>query len=674
MTVTNLEVLCPAGDFDGVKAAILNGANAVYVGCKQFSARQNATNLDMDELKLAVDFCHVRGAKLYLAVNILVFDNQLDDVANVIFDAATIGVDAIIAQDLAVISLTKKIAPALHIHASTQMAVHTKRAAQLLLDEGVSRVVLARELSLAEIAEICTVPVEIEVFVHGALCMSVSGQCYLSSMIGARSGNRGSCAGTCRMPFTAQNSKLDYDLSLKDNCLANYVDDLRTAGVASLKIEGRMKRPEYVAAAADVYSKAAVGADFDLERLEDVFSREGFTSGYLTGKIDEDMFGHRSREDVISATTKLLHELANTYKKDVPLIPLNMHLLVKTGADVCLTVHDNDGHTVTASCTPAAVAKTTPMTSDSALRSLQKLGATPFYIDQFACDIDDGLMLPAAQINALRRDATDLLELERAKVFPLVEHYKPVFQNTPQVKHETRYRFATATQVVEGLDWIIIPLEEIEHLDKINHVIIEPDRVMFGREEKIFAGLTSLFAIGYRHLLCDNLAHIAMGRAIGFTLHAGAFLNCTNSIAAHELARLGVFDITLSFETELNKANRIKSPVPLGLIVYGYLPLMIMRNCPLRAKAGCKDCGAKLTDRLGVEFKITCNNMRYAELLNSSVLYLGERLDEVKCSFVTLYFTTETKEECKRVILEHSAKTHTPATGQFTRGLYYRTV
>ncbi|MEG2813639.1 MAG: peptidase U32 family protein [Oscillospiraceae bacterium] len=311
----NIEILAPVGDYESVKAAVLNGADAIYLGATDFSARKNANNFSKDELIQAVSYCHARNVKVHLAVNTVIFDFEIPLLKDVIKAATTANVDAIIIQDLGVIDIVKALAPSMQIHASTQMAVHTVAGAKLLASMGINRVVLARELSLNEIKEIIdSVKIETEIFVHGALCMSVSGQCYISGMIGGRSGNRGNCAGTCRleskiidanMPATPQKNTDEHALSLKDNCLIGDIDKLIEIGVTSLKIEGRMKRPEYVASAVKTIKQACSHEDYldEMENLESIFSRSGFTNGYLDGKMT-DMFGYRRYEDVISATNK----------------------------------------------------------------------------------------------------------------------------------------------------------------------------------------------------------------------------------------------------------------------------------------------------------------------------------------------------------------------------------
>ena len=267
-----LELLSPAGSMEALRAAVQNGANAVYLGYDRFNARMGAQNFSADELQEAIVYCHVRGVQVHLTLNTLVSDREMARAAEVIRAAAVFGVDAFIVQDLGMVQLCKEIAPSVPVHASTQMSIHSLEGVVAAAELGCSRVVLARELPMEQIRHICRrSPVEIEVFVHGALCMCYSGQCYLSSVIGRRSGNRGQCAQPCRLPYGyGRFEATRYPLSLKDNCLIEHVRELERMGVASVKIEGRMKRPEYVAVVTKAYRAAIDGrrvTENDMQQL-----------------------------------------------------------------------------------------------------------------------------------------------------------------------------------------------------------------------------------------------------------------------------------------------------------------------------------------------------------------------------------------------------------------------
>lgn len=686
--MNTIEILCPAGDFEAVVAAVQNGGDAVYLGQKKFSARQNAKNFDQDDLRRAVSYCHARGVLVYLAINTLIHDNQIESVKDSIQQACNVGIDAFIVQDLGVLTLVKQMCPSMPIHASTQMAVHTIKGAELLKQQGVARVVLARELSYSEITEIVkAVPMEYEVFVHGALCMSVSGQCYMSGMIGTRSGNRGNCAGTCRLPFSVNGRKGDYDLSLKDMCLTEYITELMEIGVTSLKIEGRMKRPEYVAVTAKAYDDARKGIVPNIDTVQAVFSRSGFTDGYFTGNVNGDMFGYRQKEDVVSATNKVLKSLANTYKKESPRVGISFFAIIQKGKPVMLTVSDEQGNIVTVSGEIPEVAINTPMNRESLIRSLSKLGGTPFFFKELECILDDGLVVSTSAINELRRKACEQVLAMREQITPVpCKIIEITLSERDQTKKCPFYRgrFAKSSQVakdkISWFDKVILPIDEVytnqsEWKDYQDKIIIEPHRIMFGRENEQYEKLKALKNAGYLHLQAENLAHIQMGKELGYEIHGGAYLNCLNSYTAHTLTAWGLSDITLSFELELSKANTIQSNIPLGMVLYGSLPLMIMRNCPVKAKKGCQQCGGKstLTDRMDKQFPVICNSRIYTEVLNSNCLYMSDRMHEVRnSSFGVLYFTNESQEQILKVMKQY--ENNEKPSGEFTRGLYYRSI
>lgn len=356
----NIEILAPAGSPETVLAGLRCGANAVYIGGKSFSARQNALNFSSEDLKEAVRLCHLYNAKLHVAVNTMVFDGQLEELVAFVKELAEIGVDAVIVQDLGVLNVIKTVAPELPVHASTQLTIHSVQGAKIAKELGFSRVVLSRELSADEISEICKLGIETEVFVHGALCMSVSGQCYMSALIGSRSANRGLCAQACRLSFSADKDNRNYSaLSLKDLCLVNHTEELKNMGVNSFKIEGRMKRPEYVAMAVTSFRKALNGEKPDIDKLRAVFSRSGFTDGYFTGKR-KDMFGTRQKEDVVSART-VLNEITALYAKPFKISAINFNVEVFENLPVKVSVSDDFGNMATVYGDIPQIAKNRPL-------------------------------------------------------------------------------------------------------------------------------------------------------------------------------------------------------------------------------------------------------------------------------------------------------------------------
>ena len=312
------EILAPAGSMESLTAAVRCGADGVYIGGKRFSARAAADNFSDEELYTAAEYCHLHGVKLYRAMNTVIFDSEAQAFADAVRVSADAGMDGLIIQDIGAAYIARTVCPDMPLHASTQMTIETPLAAVFAADLGFCRTVPARESSLETIRDICATGIETEVFVHGAQCMCLSGQCYMSALIGSRSANRGRCAQACRLPFTTGNDKDEHALSLKDMSLLYHTDELIGAGAASFKIEGRMKRPEYVAAAVTAFRHAVDGSGDlkkDMQMLASVFSRSGFTDGYLTGEVLPDMFGFRRYEDV-KAAESVLPSLRELYKSE----------------------------------------------------------------------------------------------------------------------------------------------------------------------------------------------------------------------------------------------------------------------------------------------------------------------------------------------------------------------
>ena len=368
-----MEILAPAGNMNALIAAVRSGADAVYLGLKDFSARRNADNFTKEEFIEAAKYCHVRGVKVYVALNTMIKENELSSAVNSAAFAYKNGADAFIVSDLGLISVLHKTLPQAVLHASTQMTVHSPAAISTLKKYGIKRVVLAREMSKEKIKEFCFAAkdcnIEVEVFVHGALCMCVSGQCLLSSVLGGRSGNRGLCAGPCRLEFSAKGTGR-YDLSLKDLSLISYLEELKEMGVASAKIEGRMKRPEYVAAAVAACKTALSGKAEGKENsaLKAVFSRSGFTDGYYTGNLGADMFGIRTKEDVLSSAESFSY-IHSLYRNERQSVPVKITANVKSGKNISVTISDYTD-TVTVSGAVIEPAKTKNTTAEDVKMSL----------------------------------------------------------------------------------------------------------------------------------------------------------------------------------------------------------------------------------------------------------------------------------------------------------------
>lgn len=660
------EILAPAGSMESLIAAVRCGANAVYLGTKGINARRGATNFTFEELKQAVEYCHARDVKIYLALNILISDSERELAYKTVEAGLSLGVDAFIIQDLGLAKIIHSHFPTARMHASTQCSVNSPEGFKALEKMGFVRAVLPREMSLDEIKEIRqATDMELEMFVHGALCMCMSGQCYLSAMLGGRSGNRGLCAQPCRLGFSADASR-SCDLSLKDLSLIGNINEIAQAGVVSLKIEGRMKRPEYVAAAVTSCKKAIDGeySASDENTLKSVFSRTGFTDGYFTGER-KDMFGTRQKEDVVAAKD-VLKELSHLYDNENPLVPIDIEFICKANRKAELTATAL-GKTVTVTGTVPEKAINKPMTEESVETRLAKFGNTQFYLNNITIDLDDGLILPASVINSMRREAVEMLDKVEIQPFTQMPYKAEKYKEKDCTPYYTA-RFLNPDSIPDKHPFkrIFIPIWSSDEDFVDNRAGVEVPRGLFGMEEKLTKRLEHLKKIGVRKALCSNLGAYSLSQKMGFEVYGDFGLNIFNS----ESAQLFNSPI-LSFEATLEQTNRIGAK-DTGIIGYGYLPLMLTRNCPIKNHLGCSRCTGKLTDRKGFEFKVKCSPYPCVEVLNPVPVYMGDRQKEIKTDFIHFYFTDESKNQVEQII--NLFKTGGQFDGKYTRGLTYRGV
>lgn len=663
------EILAPAGSQESLIAGVRCGANAVYLGGKALNARRNAGNFDDEELFEAVKYCHSHGVLVYQTLNTLCSDDELDLVYNAVKYSLEIGVDGFIVQDIGVAKMIKESFSTAKLHASTQMSVMTPEGVSALKEMGFSRAVLPREMTADEILEIRkSTDLELEIFVHGALCMSVSGQCLLSAMIGGRSGNRGLCAQPCRLPFSAKGSG-SCDLSLKDLSLIKNLDEIGNLGVISLKIEGRMKRPEYVAAAVTAIKKAIEG-NYDYKDeidLKSVFSRSGFTNGYFANNRGRDMFGTRQKEDVISAKD-VLKNFAHLYDNENPLLPIDMDFVCRSGEKISLTASAL-GKTVTVFGDEPEKAINKPTSRDAVTEKLLKLGGTQFYAGKINAVVDDGLAVPVSKINALRRTAVELLSEYGKKEVEGYPFEKPSKIYCAGAPYYTA-RFSSAEQVPDKhpFKYIFIPIWSSADDFADNRAGVEIPRGMFGREKEIEQKLIKLKKAGVSYALCGNLGSYTLAKRIGYTVFGDFGLNVFNSVSADMIE-----NPILSPELTASQINSINAKGK-GFIAYGNIPLMLTRNCPVKNSIGCEKCrkNGGLTDRKGVIFPVVCSPYPCVEVLNSVPIYLAERMAEFHADFAHFYFSKESREQVEKIIslYENGAK----APFDYTRGLYYRGV
>ncbi len=689
-----LELLAPAGSMEALQAAVQNGANAVYLGSGSFNARQGANNFTAAMLSEAVKYCHIRGVAVHLTLNTLVSDRETGEVCTLIRQAANAGVDAFIVQDLGVVQLCRQIAPHIPLHGSTQMSIHSLPGVLLCAAMGMQRVVLSRELSRDEIHYICkNAPIEIEVFGHGALCMCYSGQCYLSAAIGGRSGNRGRCAQPCRQSYGYGRWENKHPLSLKDNCLVSYLKELDKIGVASVKLEGRMKRPEYVAAVTGVYRKAidegVVTKDM-LQTLASAFNRQGFTDGYYTSRIGNAMFG--IREDRYD-DPKWLQAVRQSYETtENSLVPVAFHAQI-TRKGTTLTVTDPQGRSCTVSGPMAELARTAALTADSLSQRLAKTGGTPYLCREVTADIEPGLTLSAAAINGLRRDALNQLtairgrrdtpKLGKPQKFSVQpgrrEH--PVFTVQVTTREQITDRLLKMRPAVVYVPLHILALDPVfchELNRKVPVAAVLPRIVHDSELDRLKDDLLLVKKMGVKEALAGNLGLLLTVREAGMNVRGDFGLNLYNSGSVNLMKELELKSAALSFEMTLPQIRDISKAVPCELLAYGRLPLMVTENCLIRSRTGSCTCNlstGKLVDKTGAEFPIIKDGDKCRSiLLNGKKLsWLDRQEDLARLGLwaMRLYFTTENAKEVDNVL----AACHNPPAfdpGACTRGLYLR--
>ncbi len=688
-----MELLAPAGSVEALRAAVQNGANAVYLGCGAFNARQGAKNFTPQMLAEAIKYCHIRGVAVHLTLNTLVSDREMQEVAALIRHAANSGVDAFIVQDLGVVRICKQIAPHIPIHGSTQMTIHSLSGVLLCAQWGLSRVVLSRELSREEIRYICqNSPIEIEVFAHGALCMSYSGQCYLSAAIGGRSGNRGRCAQPCRQSYGYGRWQNQYPLSLKDNCLIHHLQELKSMGVASLKLEGRMKRPEYVAAVTGVYREALDTGKVTnkmMDTLLRAFNRQGFTDGYYTGKTGQDMFGVRENQE----DQQFYKQMRQTYEsRERGLVPITMQATVTAGR-FTLTVTDPEGRNCTMEGPAPEQARTAELTAAELEERLSKTGGTPYYCTQVLAQVSPGVSLSAASINALRRDVLNLLTAQRAR-----RAEKPLGRAKAVPAYSGNRRHPALTVQITNREQITprllkmmpqvlyVPVhiltedpEFCRSLTKAVNVCAVPPRIVRDTQRAALQQeLMTLRGMGVEELLINNLGLVKLAKACHLRMRGDIGLNIYNSFAMQTLRELEFTSAALSMEMTLPQIRDVAKAVPGELLVYGRMPLMITENCIIRGKTGqcsCHLAPTKLMDKTGAEFPVirdgnTCRSV----LLNGKKLnWLDRQNDLGKLGLWAnrLYFTTENPREVDQVLTGYVSPTPFDP-GACTRGLYLR--
>lgn len=681
------ELLAPAGSPEALRAAAEGGAGAVYLGWGAFNARRGAQNFSEEEFAQAVAWCHVRGVRVFLTLNILLSDRELPEALETARTASRLGVDAVLVQDWGLFDLLRRTLPDLPLHASTQMSVFTSGGACEIAADGCERVVLARECSKEETAAICaSCPAQVEAFVHGALCMCYSGQCAMSALIGGRSGNRGRCAQPCRLPYGVNEAaKNQRPLSLKDSCMADHLGEMAEMGVSCLKIEGRMRRPGYVATVTGIYARLLEEGRRptaqERETLERAFSRSGFTDAYWRGTKGREMLGFRGESAEAAPAVE-------APRREEGRVPVRFTCRVEAGTPCLLTAEDPDGRAVTVSGPVPEAARNRALTPEDLAARLGKTGGTPYRCERADADVDPGLSLSAAAVNALRREALEALSAARSQPPERREHFPPPpLPEADRSQEEPRFTVSllTAAQLTGGvLDLrparVYLPLELLADVPSLpeteaEYCAILP-RVWRDRDEGLLRRwLDKARTLGVTGLLLGNLGHFPLVRDGGWRLYGDYGLNVFNSRSLAYLREKGLESACLSFELRFSQIRDMKKILPAEALVYGRLPLMITENCLIQNSAGCRcDRPNFLNDRTGAAFPLLPAFGHRTEVQNSRPLYLADRPDwrQLGLCYARLRFTTESPEDCARLCRAYQEGA--PAAGEFTRGLYQRGV
>lgn len=695
-----MELLSPGGSPEGVVAAVQNGANAVYLGYGDFNARRNAKNFTQEQAEETVTYCHLRGVSVFLTLNTLLTQRELESATALIAHARDIGIDAVIVQDLGVASAIQQIAPDLSLHASTQLTVHSLDGVKQAADLGFSRVVLSRELSRDQMEYIAArSPLELEAFVHGAMCMSYSGQCYFSAMIGQRSGNRGLCAQPCRLDYqwqSAQGGKpsgCGTPMSLKDMSLAGHLQALQEMGMSCLKIEGRMKRPEYVAIVTGIYAAALregrEPTQEELRQLEAAFSRQGFTQGYFLEEQDNTMFGTRQQQP---EPKELFAAARATYQKGENVsIPLTGSFFLQGDSQSVLTLWDQEDRCVSVSGQTPEPAKTRPLTQEGVTAQLSRTGGTPFVLTSLEVSLEPGLSLPVSGLNALRREGLDqMAQLRMAGSTPQKGTFVPIPRgNQPQTPLVYNLQVDHPHQLTPellALPWgrIHLPQKFAQHPEVIqaciaqgHQVSVVLPRILWDREQEQLGQDCQVFQqLGVNHATVGTLDGLHWGKSKGFTLVGDFGLGVYNNHTLHQLKTMGLTSAVPSFELKFPQIRDLNKSLPLELLAYGHLPLMLTEHSMLTNHFGTKQEEATLIDRKGIRFPVVEIPGGRNEIRNSTPLFLADKTkdwSQLGLGGARLLFTQESPTDCVKIATSYlMGEEFVPE--QFTRGLYYRGV
>jgi putative protease len=702
-----LEILSPAGSPEGVIAAVQNGADAIYLGLNEFNAHMDAENFTFDEFGRALTYCRIRGIKAYLTLNSLATDHELPVIAHQVKEASRFGIDAAIIQDFGVMKAVKDAVPDLPIHASTRMSIHNLEGVKMAAAMGFSRVVAARELSRKKLFHICRYsPIEIEVIVHGNLCMSYSGQCYMGALVGGSGSNRGRCSQPCQQDYSTAGHTITYPLALKDGCLVRYLADLEAIGVTSAIIEGRLKRPEYTAIATGIYSRAAhsdrAPTQESMRTLQKTFSKQGFTDGFYTDRRNTDMLG--VREEDKRSDTKLFSSTRKRYLNgEFQRVPIRFVGSIVSGERVKLAAADDQNNAAVVYGPVPEQAFHKELTTAVLQTHLHKTSGTPFQCMGVKSTVEPGLTIPISAFEDMRRELfAEILEQRKPITMRTEGEYNPsgaIFDELNSGERELKLKnpsvftvsVTKSDQLSQELEelrpkFIYIPVTELNYdssvlkgflsNEDITVAVVLP-RVIHDNEKKRVSGMLKRAAsLGISDALVGNIGQIQFARSHGMSVRGDYGLNVYNSETLYVLQKLGFRSATLSFELRLAEIREMSKPIDTELITYGRLPLMITENCIVRNSSDACTCDSftGLVDEQGAVFPVEpeygCRNV----LFNSKKLFMADKRRAISSLGLwaeRLCFTTENAIECVTVMKRYMGLSDFSPPG-FTRGMYFR--
>ena len=655
------ELLAPAGTPEALRAAISAGADAVYFGTSGYNARMNAKNFTGDETGRAIELCHAHGVRVHITLNTQIYDRELADVLRCAEQLYRYGADALIVADLGAEGLIHKYFPEMELHASTQCSGASVRDAEYLSSLGFSRMVCARELSGEDIAGLVrSSPIEIEMFVHGALCVSASGQCLFSSLLGGRSGNRGECAQPCRLHYNGE-----YPLSPKDLCLAGHMKEIIGTGVASLKIEGRMKSPDYVYSVVSLYRRLLdEGRDADAEEIKSlaaVFSRSGFTDAYFTRavkKTPNSMLGVRTEAD--KAETRAA-EVTIPELRSVPIERVSAVLRLGEPARLSFS---SGGRTVTVTGVVPEAARTMPLSADDVKARLSKLGGTPFCVNkatEFDIAVDGDVIMPVSAINELRRRGVSALTGVGRRDARLPDDPVPVREviKTPAAIRTAEFLHSSqiSERAREYFDTVYLPLEVY---DGVADGFIMPPVVYDREAEDVRRMAVDAAARGARACIIANAGQMKLIEGLPLHVTAGFRYNICNTESALAASAYGADIVTVSPELSGRQIRDIAMHVRAAAIVYGRVPLMITERCIIRSVSGdkciCGDTPVLLRDRRGVGFPMYRAYGCRTAIYNSVPVYMADKkgdTSQLLCAAHHFIFTDERRGEVDGIIARY---------------------